>query len=401
MAIDAPPQIDALPEPRPDRFGGAQFDNQMQAWLSQFPIWTDQHEALGQWSYATALELALLTASATDAATTATTKAGQAAASAGAAQIHSDTTLGYRNEANASKNAAAASATAANTSKMAAADAALAAASSAASIAGGPVASWAGLTGSISESQAWAKVRSAVLSGLSTATSTAVVATDSLIVAIGKLVAGLVTKFDKAGGTLTGDVVITRTEPVLTLSRDAPSGYATLALAAGSARWWTLAMDAGAAGHFAINRYSDAGAYLATALILGRNNGDMTVGAAAWKPGGGSWSDTSDARTKQNIKPWTFGLSEIMQLKVRSWNFREETGRDVSQLYVGLVAQEAELVAPRLVSKRAGALGTMEFDDLRGVDPSDLVYMLVNGMQEQQRTIEGLQVRIAALESKQ
>ena len=128
---------------------------------------------------------------------------------------------------------------------------------------------------------------------------------------------------------------------------------------------------------------------------------DFTTGGAALKPGGGSWADTSDERTKQNIEPWATGLHEVMQLKVRRWNFRKETGRDVAQEFVGLVAQEAELVAPRLVSTQAGEMGELKFDDLRSVDPSDLPYMLLNSVQEQQRMIEALQVRIAALESKQ
>ena len=140
---------------------------------------------------------------ATDAAA-ATTKAGEAAAAAGAAQTHSDTALGYKNEANASKNAAAGSAAAAATAATNAGDSANAAAASAASIADGPVASWNGLTGIITQSQVYTTVRSAVLTGLSTATSTVVAAADSVLVAIGKLQAQVSLRAPLASPAFTG-----------------------------------------------------------------------------------------------------------------------------------------------------------------------------------------------------
>jgi|GEM_PF-5511362 len=51
-------------------------------------------------------------------------------------------------------------------------------------------------------------VRAAVMTGLSTATATAVAATDTLLVAIGKLQAQITGKFDKTGGNITGNVGI-------------------------------------------------------------------------------------------------------------------------------------------------------------------------------------------------
>ena len=177
----------------------------------------------------------------------ATTKAGEAAASAGAAQGSSDSALGYKNEANASKIAAAGSATAAATSAANAGNSATAAAASAASIAGGPVASLVGLMGAITQEQlnttvapglpistatqtalsgkepsiaagtasqyrrgdkTWqdfaGAVRSAVLTGLSTATATAVAAADSVLAAIGKLQAQVSLRAPLDSPALTG-----------------------------------------------------------------------------------------------------------------------------------------------------------------------------------------------------
>jgi len=122
------------------------------------------------------------------------------------------------------------------------------------------------------------------------------------------------------------------------------------------------------------------------------------AGGAA-KPGGGSWTDTSDADTKDNIEDWLGGLDEILGLRVRQWTFKPETGRDPTVVYRGLVAQEAELVAPTLVHSGPGALGSIQKEDMRSLDPSDLVYMLVNAVQTLHARLAAAEANVAALEA--
>ncbi len=74
-AITEPPLIPDLPTPTPDRFGGAAFDGQMQAWLASFPGWTSGANELATWLRSTA-ELAEAAAAA------ASTSAGNAATTA-------------------------------------------------------------------------------------------------------------------------------------------------------------------------------------------------------------------------------------------------------------------------------------------------------------------------------
>ena len=135
----------------------------------------------------------------------------------------------------------------------------------------------------------------------------------------------------------------------------------------------------------------------ASALFLALQNSRYTFaeGGMAYKLGGGSFADSSDVRLKTNIKDWGVGLAAINQLKVRSWNFLKETGRDPDKEFIGLVAQEAEQVAPNLVHTADSSLGDMKFSDMRFVNPSDLTYMLINAVQELSARVTELERKLA------
>ncbi|MCA1779879.1 MAG: tail fiber domain-containing protein, partial [Xanthomonadaceae bacterium] len=45
-----------------------------------------------------------------------------------------------------------------------------------------------------------------------------------------------------------------------------------------------------------------------------QSNGDFLVTANAFKPGGGSWASSSDARLKKNIEPLRGALPRLLQL---------------------------------------------------------------------------------------
>lgn len=121
-------------------------------------------------------------------------------------------------------------------------------------------------------------------------------------------------------------------------------------------------------------------------------SGNFLVTGGAYKPGGGSWADTSDVRTKERIVDYEEGLAEIVALRPRVYSFRAETGRDPADRYVGLIAQEAEAVMPGIVSSSHRGLGNLEFTDMRSVDPSNLIYALINA-------VRTLHARVKALES--
>lgn len=96
----------------------------------------------------------------------------------------------------------------------------------------------------------------------------------------------------------------------------------------------------------------------------------------------------SDVSQKTNIVDLSMGLSEVMQLTPRYFDWK---GTDKSQ--PGLIAQEVELVIPEAVS------GTGEQGDLKGLHAVCLIAVLTKAIQEQQAEIDSLKARLDALES--
>ncbi len=85
-------------------------------------------------------------------------------------------------------------------------------------------------------------------------------------------------------------------------------------------------------------------------LFVSTDTGNLTVTGNAFKPGGGAWGSSSDARLKQNIKPLTGALDKLMQLRgvFYEWKEPEKQGNLTGQ-QMGLIAQEVEAVFPEWV----------------------------------------------------
>jgi len=114
--------------------------------------------------------------------------------------------------------------------------------------------------------------------------------------------------------------------------------------------------------------------------------------------------NTSDRKNKTNIKKLDYGLAEILQLKpVRfQWKNREDRGEKL-----GLIAQDLLEVLPEVVkthewsitSEEAGAAKEkVEVENL-GVYYSDIIPVLIHGIQEQQARIEELEEEVATLQT--
>ena len=131
-------------------------------------------------------------------------------------------------------------------------------------------------------------------------------------------------------------------------------------------------------------------------------SGNFFVSGQAFKPGGGSWGNSSDLRLKTVERPYELGLSEILKLAPIVYRFKGndaapgkasklERVRDKS--FVGLVAQEVESIFPGMVTKRRGHIDGKEVDDVRDLDTSELTFALLNA-------VKTLAARVAALEAK-
>jgi hypothetical protein len=155
-----------------------------------------------------------------------------------------------------------------------------------------------------------------------------------------------------------------------------------------------------------------------------QSDGQFVISSNGWKPGGGSWADSSDARIKRVHADYTRGLAEIIQLHPRIYSFlgneelilrrrlMNKSARSMGHLphveldldepypdeftvlshhadvaeegntYIGLVAQEAEAHMPEMVSLAAATIDGEIVADLRMMDTSALPYAMINAFKE-------------------
>jgi hypothetical protein len=122
-------------------------------------------------------------------------------------------------------------------------------------------------------------------------------------------------------------------------------------------------------------------------------NYTLEVNGTAGKPGGGSWSNSSDLRLKNIHGPYSRGLNEIVQLQPVLFNYLKNNPRQLpdSIEYIGFIAQEVQKVFPESVS--AGDDGYLDFN-MHAVNVA-----LVNAIKEQQKQIESQQKEIDDLKA--
>jgi len=106
-------------------------------------------------------------------------------------------------------------------------------------------------------------------------------------------------------------------------------------------------------------------------------------------------SGISDVRWKENIRDLDDGLSKVMQLRPRKFDWKEGKGKDVTNDR-GFIAQEFETVFPDLIDEWIDPApeGEEPYKAVR----ADLIPTLVKAIQEQQAIIEALTARIETLE---
>ena len=110
-----------------------------------------------------------------------------------------------------------------------------------------------------------------------------------------------------------------------------------------------------------------------------------------------SYGAISDIKLKENISDANSQWDDLKALQVRKYNFKEETSYS-THTQIGLVAQEAELVSPGLVSEspdrdeEGNDLGTVT----KSVNYSVLYMKAVKALQEAMDRIEALEARLTA-----
>lgn len=128
----------------------------------------------------------------------------------------------------------------------------------------------------------------------------------------------------------------------------------------------------------------------------GAGNQLFNTGGAS-KPGGGVWSDNSDARLKKNVVDYDRGLAAVVQLRPVYFEFNglADTPTD-SKTFVGLVADEVEPVMPEMVGTRSAKLHPEDEEpaDVKVLDCTALLFALVNSARELAGRVAELEARL-------
>jgi hypothetical protein len=174
-----------------------------------------------------------------------------------------------------------------------------------------------------------------------------------------------------------------------------------------------------AGSNFQVVNYSDAGGVLYSALSIARPSANLTIAGYGYMPGGGPWLAASDARIKTVSDAYKRGLAQIEQLEPVNFTYKGNDTSvplgDVNSLaphemsvpspdsphyrvaiegtnFIGLVAQEVELVMPELVTLRNAFIDGQPVSDLRDINTGPLIFAMINAIKE-------LSARLAALEA--
>jgi hypothetical protein len=112
----------------------------------------------------------------------------------------------------------------------------------------------------------------------------------------------------------------------------------------------------------------------------------------------GAWAVISQREMKENIVPYTRGLDAVVQLNPVSFNyvagtpfFQDEPSRPL----FGLIADEVAPVVPEIVGTTTGMVRSKEVM-LDTLEPSNLVYALINSCKELATRLAALEARIGA-----
>ena len=116
----------------------------------------------------------------------------------------------------------------------------------------------------------------------------------------------------------------------------------------------------------------------------------------AAKPGGGTWTATSDRRLKTNIEDFNDGLEQILKIRPVRFNYNGKLDYPTEKRFVGIIAQEMKDIAPYTIStlKQKAPKGESPY---LAFDGTPLPYMLINAIQEQQEMIDAQEKEICLL----
>jgi hypothetical protein len=139
-----------------------------------------------------------------------------------------------------------------------------------------------------------------------------------------------------------------------------------------------------------------------TRMSINASGSLILAGSTAQKASGTTWSNPSDTRLKDNKQNYTKGLNELLQINVKTWEWNGKAGTTEGTTGIGVIADEIEVLLPNTVDTYKAKLNIddTEETDVKRFDATEITWLLLNSIKEQQAIIEELKTRLTALESK-
>jgi hypothetical protein len=133
--------------------------------------------------------------------------------------------------------------------------------------------------------------------------------------------------------------------------------------------------------------------------------GDFTiVGSTATKASGTTWANPSDIRLKDNIQQFTNGLSKLLQVEPKTWEYNGKGGTTAGTKGIGVIADEIESVLPETVDTYKAKLNPDVEDeveiDIKRFDATEITWILVNSVKELSEKINLLENKLLELANK-
>ncbi len=111
----------------------------------------------------------------------------------------------------------------------------------------------------------------------------------------------------------------------------------------------------------------------------------------------------SDRRLKDNVTQFEDGLAIIEKLNTIRYKYNGKAGLETEDFHIGVYAQDLQEVAPYLVEEfihqeEDGQGNVIEEEAYLKIRDSEIKYLLLNAIKEQQKSIEALQKEVKELQ---
>jgi hypothetical protein len=138
-------------------------------------------------------------------------------------------------------------------------------------------------------------------------------------------------------------------------------------------------------------------------MRIDSSGGLILVGSTAQKATGTTWSNPSDQRLKDNIRDYTKGTAELMQVRVREWEYNGKGGTIEGTKGLGVVADEVMAVLPDTVENYEAKLNAddEEVTAIKKFDATEITWLLVKTVQELKAELDTVKAELAAIKSQE